>query len=76
MCIFVGSNQSNDTAMTPVHYLQSAPWNYNYSHALQKAFSASGMRHHISYTRDGIFFMVEEKDMVAARELVASTPQC
>ena len=62
--------------MTPVHYLQSSPWNYKFSAALQKAFSASGMRYHIAYTRDGIFFMVEEKDILEARKVVAGTPQC
>jgi hypothetical protein len=62
--------------MTPVHYLQSGPQNYKFAQALQKAFSASGMRYHIAYTRDGIFFMVEEKDMVEARKVVAGTPYC
>lgn len=76
MRIFVGSNKQHDTAMTPVHYLQSGPQNYKFSQALQKAFSASGMRYHIAYTRDGIFFMVEPENMVEARKVVADTPYC
>ena len=76
MPIFVRSNTSNGTAMTPAHYLQSGPQNYKFSEALQKAFSASGMRYHIAYTRGGIFFMVEEKDIVEARKVVARTPHC
>ena len=62
--------------MTPVHYLQSGPQNYKFAQALQKAFSASGMRYHIAYTRDGSYIMVEPKDMEAARKVVMQTPHC
>lgn len=62
--------------MTPIHYLQSTPQNYKFSEALQKAFLASGMRFDIIRIRDGVFFMVEEKDAVEARKVVADTPHC
>lgn len=73
--MFVGSNQSNGTAMQSVLYLQSAPENYKFAEVLKKAFSASGMRYHIAYTRDGVFFMVEPKDMLEALNLVSDTPR-